>query len=95
MILSLPVVSRYLQYSDAALALLCSSLGAGGSGRAAARLPPSTATGMEGPAALPAEAVLAAAPTGAATDLGVVLAADAEARESALRQVSRAAGVAV
>jgi 1-deoxy-D-xylulose-5-phosphate reductoisomerase len=41
------------------------------------------------------EAVLAAAPTGAATDLGVVLAADAEARESALRQVRRTAGVAV
>ena len=41
------------------------------------------------------EAVLATAPTGAASDLGVVLAADAKARESALRQLSRTAGMAV
>ncbi|MBU6211972.1 MAG: 1-deoxy-D-xylulose-5-phosphate reductoisomerase [Gammaproteobacteria bacterium] len=41
------------------------------------------------------EAVLAAAPTGAASDLGVVLAADTEARESAMRQLGRTAGAAV
>ena len=41
------------------------------------------------------EAVLAAAPTGAASDLGVVLEADAKARESALRQLSRTTGAAV
>jgi 1-deoxy-D-xylulose-5-phosphate reductoisomerase len=41
------------------------------------------------------EAVLATAPSGAASDLAVVLAADAKARESALRQLSRTAGMAV
>ena len=41
------------------------------------------------------EAVLATAPSGAASDLAVVLAADEQARESALRQLSRTAGMAV
>ena len=41
------------------------------------------------------EAVLATAPSGAASDLAVVLEADEQARESALRQLSRTAGMAV